>query len=114
VGSPSPIACPDCGGVLNEIREEKLVRFRCQIGHAYGPEALAAAQDDALERALAAAVRTHRDRQVLFRRMEENALQRGLPHAATRWRQAAAEAEQSASLIASAIEKLGSRTAPEA
>lgn len=43
VGSPSRISCPDCGGVLNEVRDDKLIRFRCQIGHAYGAESLAAA-----------------------------------------------------------------------
>jgi hypothetical protein len=59
-------------------------------------------------------MRTHRNRLALFRRMEENALERELPHAAARWRGAAEEAERSATLIAGAIEKLGSRTAPEA
>ena len=110
VGTPSPLGCPDCGGVLNEIRDGKVPRFRCQIGHAFAPEALAAAQAEALEHALAVAVRTHRDRTVLFRRMETNARERGLQHAAARWQHAAEEAEQAAALISGAIEKL--RAAP--
>lgn len=110
IGIPSPLGCPDCGGVLNEIRDGKIPRFRCQIGHAFGAETLAAVQTDALEHALAVAVRTHRDRTVLFRRMEANARERGLQHAAARWHHAALEAEQAAALISGAIEKL--RSAP--
>jgi two-component system chemotaxis response regulator CheB len=107
VGTPSPLGCPHCGGVLNEIQEEKAVRFRCQVGHAYGPESLAAAQVDGLEQALVSAVRTHRDRLALFHRMAEVAREKGLAHAARRWEQAATEAEASADLIAGALAALG-------
>ncbi|MBL6079883.1 chemotaxis protein CheB [Belnapia sp. T18] len=106
VGLPSQISCPDCGGVLNEVREEKLIRFRCQIGHAYGAESLAAAQADGLENAMAVAARTHRDRLVLFRRMETSAAERGMTYSAARWHQAALEAERSADLIADAIKTM--------
>ena len=77
-------------------QEEKAVRFRCQIGHAYGPESLAAAQVDGLEQALVTAVRTHRDRLALFHRMAEVAREKGLSHAAERWEAAASEAEAAA------------------
>jgi two-component system, chemotaxis family, protein-glutamate methylesterase/glutaminase len=106
IGEPSRISCPQCGGVLNEIDEGKSTRFRCQIGHAYGPESLAASQTDALEEALAAAVRTHHERQVLFRRMEETARARGLGHAAARWARAAEEAERAAATITAATDIL--------
>ncbi len=75
---------PHCGDVLNEIAEDKAVRFRCQIGHAYGPESLAMAQAEGLEQALNAAVRTHRDRMALFRCMEAVARGRGLASSAGR------------------------------
>jgi two-component system, chemotaxis family, protein-glutamate methylesterase/glutaminase len=107
IGTPSPLGCPHCGGVLNEIEEEKSVRFRCQIGHAYGPESLAAAQVDGLEQALVTAVRTHRDRLALFRRMAEVAHAKGLTHAARRWEEAASEASAAAELISGALATLG-------
>ena len=44
------------------------MRFRRQVGRAYGPESLAAAQVDGLEQALVTAVRTRRDRLALFHR----------------------------------------------
>jgi two-component system chemotaxis response regulator CheB len=106
VGQPSPFSCPQCGGVLNEIQEGKILRFRCQTGHAYGGESLAASQADTLEHALSAAVRTHRERQVLFRRMEASALERGLNGTAARWAKSAREAEEAASLIARAAATL--------
>jgi two-component system chemotaxis response regulator CheB len=111
LGSPSPLSCPQCGGVLNELASEKLPRFRCQIGHAYGGETLAAAQIDVLEEAMATALRTHRERVVLFRRMQESALARGYGHAATRWEKAAGEAERASDVLNSALHTL--RYTPE-
>jgi two-component system chemotaxis response regulator CheB len=78
-GQPSHISCPDCGGVLNQIEVEDEVRFRCQVGHAFTPLGLAAAQNDELERALSVAARTHRDRIRLFDQMRESAQARGFP-----------------------------------
>lgn len=106
LGHPSRLSCPQCGGVLNEVQEEGAARFRCQIGHAFSPESLLAAQSEELERALEVAVRTHRERVVLFRRMEQLSLSRALPHAAAHWSAAAAEAEGLAHVITQAITKL--------
>jgi two-component system chemotaxis response regulator CheB len=91
-GQPSRISCPDCGGVLNEIKAHEELRFRCQVGHAFTPLGLAAAQSDELERALAVAARTHRDRIRLFEQMEVSAQARGLTRAGRRWKEAAADA----------------------
>ncbi|MDO9710688.1 chemotaxis protein CheB [Paracraurococcus lichenis] len=113
LGPPSRMSCPQCGGVLNEIEDPKTTRFRCQIGHAYGPESLAASQADALEEALATAVRTHHERQVLFRRMEDAARGRGMMLAAARWDRAAREAGQAATLIQTAAEILRKSAAEE-
>ena len=50
-GSPSKISCPDCGGVLNEVHDGHILRFRCRVGHAYGLASLGAQQQDQLEAA---------------------------------------------------------------
>ncbi|HYL95673.1 MAG TPA: hypothetical protein VET69_07710, partial [Terriglobales bacterium] len=50
-GVPSVYSCPECNGTLWEIREGKLLRFRCRVGHAYG-ESLLASKNEELESAL--------------------------------------------------------------
>jgi two-component system chemotaxis response regulator CheB len=105
-GRPSAISCPDCGGVLNQIEEEGAPRFRCQIGHAFTPLGLEEAQADELERALAIAVRTHRERVRLFEQMNASAKARGLAHAATRWTHATEESEQLIRVLESAMASL--------
>jgi two-component system chemotaxis response regulator CheB len=106
LGQPSALSCPVCGGVLNEVLEEGTARFRCQTGHAFTSEGLVVAQGEALERALESAARTHRDRLMLCRRMEEQAQARVQPLSAARWRVAAEEAGSAAAAITAAIDAL--------
>ncbi|ONF97021.1 chemotaxis protein CheB [Sphingomonas jeddahensis] len=105
-GQPSHIACPDCGGVLNQVVMEDEIRFRCQVGHAFTPLGLADAQNQELERALAIAVRTHRDRIRLFGQMSESAKARGLDHAERRWSEATEESEQLIAVLENAMTNL--------
>ncbi|MFH6785557.1 MULTISPECIES: chemotaxis protein CheB [Methylobacterium] len=74
---PAPITCPDCGGVLSQLREGRVLRFRCQIGHAYTAEALADSHGDALEDALRIALRIVKERADLVGRMAADADRRG-------------------------------------
>lgn len=113
LGRPSPLSCPQCGGVLNEVREEGSTRFRCQIGHGFTGEGLLAAQNDELERALESAVRLHRDRVVLFRRMQQRTGQ-DMPLTAERWKIGADESEHAATVIEEALRKLRRVPAGEA
>jgi two-component system, chemotaxis family, protein-glutamate methylesterase/glutaminase len=106
LGRPSHLSCPQCGGVLNEVLDEGSTRFRCQIGHAFSAEALSAAQDDELERAMESALRMHRERVVLFRRMQEKSEAQAMPHAAARWRAGADESAHAAKVIGEAIANL--------
>src|SRR5262249_56928157 len=50
-GKPSAFSCPECHGVLWEINEGEMVRYRCRVGHAYSAESLAEAQGESVERA---------------------------------------------------------------
>jgi two-component system, chemotaxis family, protein-glutamate methylesterase/glutaminase len=106
VGQPSPLSCPVCGGVLNEVLEEGAARFRCQTGHAFSSEGLAVAQSEELERALESAARTQRDRMTLYRRMEKQARSQGQPHSADRWLAAAEEARSAATAVTAALASL--------
>jgi two-component system chemotaxis response regulator CheB len=62
LGEPVSATCPECGGPLWELRDEKLRRYRCRLGHAFTAESLLAGQSEAIEYALWAAVRTMEDR----------------------------------------------------
>ena len=105
-GKPSHISCPDCGGVLNQIAAEDEIRFRCQVGHAFSALGLAEAQSDELERALAVAVRTHRDRIRLFAQMSDSATARGLAHARKRWDEASKDSEHLIEVLEDAMASL--------
>lgn len=111
LGRPTRLSCPQCGGVLNEVTDEGSTRFRCQVGHAFTEDALMAAQNDELERALESAMRIHRDRVSLFRRMQHHSEQQAMPHAAARWRAGADESDHAATLISQALDFL--RRPPE-
>jgi two-component system, chemotaxis family, protein-glutamate methylesterase/glutaminase len=98
-GRPSGFSCPDCNGVLWQIRDGDLERFRCRVGHAWSPEGLLTQQSEALEAALWVALRSLEERAALARRLAEPARQRGHSITATRFEEQAAEAQQAARLV---------------
>jgi two-component system chemotaxis response regulator CheB len=65
---PAALTCPDCGGVLSEVRDQQPLRFRCQIGHAYTAEELAA-HTEVLDEAIRVALRIMEERTELVERM---------------------------------------------
>lgn len=73
VGEPSVFACPDCHGVLWEIKEGGSVRYRCRVGHAYSEATLNEELSRAAESALWAAMRALDEKASMSRRMAEAA-----------------------------------------
>jgi two-component system chemotaxis response regulator CheB len=69
IGKPSALACPDCHGVLWEMEEGQLLRFRCRVGHAYTADALNVAMSEAGEDALWVAMRALEEKAALLRRL---------------------------------------------
>ena len=98
-GRPSGFSCPDCNGVLWEIRDGRLERFRCRVGHAWSPESLLTHQSEGLEAALWIALRSLEERAALSRRLAEPARRRGHLITATRFEEQANEAQQAARLV---------------
>lgn len=98
-GNPSAYACPECRGVLWEIREGKLTRFRCRTGHAFSVNSLIAEQSDALEVALWSALRALEEKAALTQRMTEQAIARNQPLSAKRFREQAQDSFQRATLV---------------
>jgi two-component system chemotaxis response regulator CheB len=77
VGVESGLTCPECSGVLREVRDGDVLRFRCRVGHAYTSQTMMEAQGDAIERALWTAVRQLEERALLLRKLADAARERG-------------------------------------
>jgi two-component system, chemotaxis family, protein-glutamate methylesterase/glutaminase len=73
LGEPSPNACPECHGALNEIREGSIVRYRCHTGHSYSLGTLLGETETAIEKSLWNTVRAIEERSFLLRTMERRA-----------------------------------------
>jgi two-component system, chemotaxis family, protein-glutamate methylesterase/glutaminase len=76
IADPSAITCPDCNGVLSEVRGEQPLRYRCQIGHALTAEVVAARAEQ-VDEALRIALRVMEERVTLVTRMAEDARSTG-------------------------------------
>jgi two-component system, chemotaxis family, protein-glutamate methylesterase/glutaminase len=107
-GTPTELACPDCGGALWEREDGELVRFGCRVGHVYSPESLVAEHGKALEQALWAALRGLEERADLYRRMARRAQVSGRPGIERRFSNRSESAERHATAIRDAIAKLTS------
>jgi len=76
-GQPSGYSCPECGGVLWEMRDGALLRFRCRVGHAYTSDALSTHQADIIEKALWTALRALEEQAALKKRLADRARVQG-------------------------------------
>ncbi len=104
-GTPSPFSCPECGGVLWELREGGLVRFRCRVGHVFSAESVLAGQDEALEEALWVALKTLEENVDLSQRMARHAQERGQQWLAKRYEKKLADAKQHIALLRRVLAK---------
>jgi two-component system chemotaxis response regulator CheB len=67
LGKQVPFNCPDCGGVLWEVKRGKLLRYRCHTGHAFTADVLLAEQAKHIEETLWVALRMFEERKNLLR-----------------------------------------------
>jgi two-component system chemotaxis response regulator CheB len=102
-GRPSQFGCPECGGVLWELEDNQIMRFRCRVGHAYSAESLLADQTDGLEVALWSALRALEEKASLTRRLAERARGQSQHAAARRFSEQMLAADQHASTIRSVL-----------
>ena len=69
LGPPSGYTCPDCNGSLQTVGTSN---YRCQVGHAWTPEALLKARDTEAENALWVALRSLQEKSHLSRTHAES------------------------------------------
>lgn len=72
IGEASPYTCPECHGVLLEIKSSAVLRFRCHTGHAYSVASLAAALSERSEEDLWNVVRAFEEGAMLMERMAQH------------------------------------------
>jgi two-component system, chemotaxis family, protein-glutamate methylesterase/glutaminase len=73
LGDQVPYNCPDCGGVLWQMKAEGLLRYRCHTGHAFTSAVLHSRQSEAIEETLWTALRMFEERQNLLKTMNARA-----------------------------------------
>lgn len=104
VGHPSVFSCPECGGVLWEMKDDDLLRFRCRVGHAFSIDSMFAEQADAIEEALWVALKTLSENAELARRMAAQARKNGHQWLTRRFEDRVKEAEHRVNLLKNALE----------
>jgi two-component system chemotaxis response regulator CheB len=73
LGEPAMVACPECHGVLMQVKEAGRRRFRCHTGHAYSAESLLAEISEGVEVAVWNALRSMQEGSILMRQMAAHA-----------------------------------------
>jgi two-component system, chemotaxis family, protein-glutamate methylesterase/glutaminase len=102
----SVLTCPDCGGLLWELKDGAMSRYRCHIGHAYTDEMFAVGLDERLKRVMATALRALNERKALVTKLRDEAEEWGHSDLADSWSVRAAEFETEADVIRDAISRL--------
>ena len=98
-GKVSAFGCPDCGGVLWEIRDGEFTRFRCRVGHGWTSEALLSQQGETLDDALWTALRALEESAALSRQIAARYVARRMDGMAARFVDQAESLERRASVV---------------
>jgi two-component system chemotaxis response regulator CheB len=102
-GRPSAFSCPDCSGVLWEIHDGDLVRYRCRVGHAWSADSLLGQQAEQLDSALWMALRGLEEKAALARTLASRARDRNSPLMSQRYEEQATEATRAAETLRSML-----------
>lgn len=69
LGTQVPYNCPNCGGVLWEIDDPSMTRYRCHTGHSFTPQTLLTSQSEKIEETLWVSLRMFEERKNLLNKM---------------------------------------------
>jgi len=106
IGERSLFACPDCHGVMWEIKDGDLIRYRCHVGHAYTAELMSLALDENLTRALASGLRALDERVALAQRLYKQAHEAGRHHVSESWQRKIHDFEEEADVLRNSIKRV--------
>jgi two-component system, chemotaxis family, protein-glutamate methylesterase/glutaminase len=103
LGNLSPYTCPECHGVLLQLKEGNLIRFRCHTGHAYSLNALLAEVTQSIEETLWDGIRTIEASELLMTHTAKHLREMNEHEAADLLLQKAEDAKQRANLVRQAV-----------
>lgn len=98
-------ACPECGGVLQQVQESNMLRFRCRVGHMYSPDSLMADQTERVEKALWAAIRSMEEQAEFSDRLATSSRQKKRTRLARRFSEKAQANRQNAASLRELLQK---------
>jgi two-component system, chemotaxis family, protein-glutamate methylesterase/glutaminase len=106
IGERSLFACPDCHGIMWELKDGDLIRYRCHVGHAYTAELMSLALDENLTRALASGLRALDERIALAQRLYKQAREAGRHVVTESWLRKIRDFEEEAQVLRNSIRRL--------
>jgi two-component system chemotaxis response regulator CheB len=81
LGKSSVLTCPDCGGVLFELQNDPVTRYKCHMGHTFSVTDLLHKQSNKLESTLWVCLRALEERKKLLSQLVEKEINRRYNHA---------------------------------
>ena len=110
IGQLSPFTCPECHGVLLQLRSGRLLRFRCHTGHAFSAKSLLAELSESIDDTLWNTLRALDESVMLMQHVAEHLRQMGRDlTTAGRFSQRAAETRQQADLVRQTVTRRTTR-----
>ena len=103
LGELSPYTCPECHGVLLQLKEGNLIRFRCHTGHAYSLNSLLTEVTQSIEEILWEGIRTIEASEMLITHTVKHLREMDEYEAAALLLQKAKNARRQANLVRKAV-----------
>jgi len=72
LGEKTSLTCPECGGIVWNLKNEPIARYRCHTGHSFTTRALLDGQAETIEFSLWSAVRMMDERVKIINSMVES------------------------------------------
>ncbi len=99
LGTRSVFTCLECKGVLWEIKDKEVLRYRCHVGHAFTAESLAEDQQETLDGVLWTAYKSLKECHALAQQLAERARALGDESLAKLFAERAEKAAQQAAAL---------------
>jgi two-component system, chemotaxis family, protein-glutamate methylesterase/glutaminase len=105
MGELTAYTCPECNGALSQLKEGKIVRFRCHTGHAFTISALLSEVSESVESLLWQAMRGLEESNLLLEEMGKRFEQAGRSAAAHALLRKAKEVKKQARVVHDSVMK---------